>query len=92
MQNVNREFNIGDYVITKDGLQDVANGQYRLVGARKKVLRISEFEEDGNVVFIYVLEKGTERREGNLFPIRDAKKMVMKILAERMQDVAGMEG
>ena len=94
MPTITRKFDLGDLVISRRELEAVANGDTTISKAAATVEGVREsFAADRvTVQRNYVLNKGVGvTREEYVYPIMDAKKVIMKILAERMQAVAEME-
>jgi hypothetical protein len=91
-----RRFNIGDLVITREGISDVANGRKTIGQVCQKITSILEqaIEKAAPhqpILYSYSAHGMANHNESTLTPAKDAKKTVMTILAARMQDVAGME-
>ena len=94
MKTINREFDLGDKVITTLKLKAVANRESTIEKAVTTVEGVRESLAGDRVTVVrqYDLQGGYSKvDEKHVFPAKDAKKMVMKILADRMQAVAEME-
>lgn len=94
MPTITRKFDLGDKVITMLKLKAVADGEITIEKAITTVIGVREsFDEDRPIVLReYSLDaEYSVVKEKDVFPASDAKKIVMKILAERMQTVAEME-
>jgi hypothetical protein len=86
-----RKFNLGDLFLLAISIKDIADGVATIKARCRPITQVVERVDGKEVVYEYTTDIFRGKFESEVVAARDAKKMVMTMLATRMQSVASME-